>query len=87
MRFVYDPGKCASNTSKHGIDFAEAQALWSDPWLLVAPAKTEDEPRFLAIGKIRGRHWSAVFVHRGDNVRIISVRRGRRREIEHYESD
>ena len=38
-------------------------------------AKTDDEPRFLVIGKIGENHWAAVCAHRGDNVRIISVRR------------
>ena len=53
----------------------------------VAPAKTDDEPRFLVIGKIGGNHWAAVCAHRGDNVRIISVRRARKQEIDHYESN
>lgn len=87
MPFEFDSDKSAANKAKHGVDFEEAQALWNDPWLLEAPARTDDEPRFLAIGKIRGRHWSAVCVRRGDNVRVISVRRARRKEIERYEGD
>jgi uncharacterized DUF497 family protein len=87
MPFEYDPNKSAANKDKHGIDFDEAQALWRDPWLLEAPAKTVDEPRFIVIGKIREKHWAAVCIRRGDNVRIISVRRARKQEIEHYESD
>lgn len=85
MSFEYDPGKSAANKVKHGIDFAEAQALWSDPWLLEAPARTGDEPRFLVVGRLGGRHWSAICVRRGSNVRIISVRRARKKEIERYE--
>ena len=54
--------------------------------MLEAPAKTDDEPRFLVIGKIGKDHWAAICAHRGDNVRIISVRRARKQEIEHYES-
>ena len=83
--FEYDLGKSAANKAKHGIDFEEARALWSDPGLLEAPARTDDEPRFLAIGRLRGRHWSAICVRRGDNIRIISVRRARKQEIERYE--
>ena len=85
MAFEYDPGKNAANKRKHGIDFEEAQSLWDDRWLLEAPARTDDEPRFLAIGKLRDRHWSAICVRRGGNVRIISVRRARKQEIERYE--
>ena len=87
MPFEYDPNKSAANKDKHGIDFDEAQVLWRDPWLLEAPARTVDEPRFIVIGKIREKLWPAVCVRRGDNVRIISVRRARKQEIEHYESD
>ena len=86
MPFEYDPAKSVTNKAKHGIDFDEAQALWKDAWMLEAPAKTDDEPRFLVIGKIGENHWAAVCVHRGDKVRIISVRRARRQEIDHYES-
>jgi uncharacterized DUF497 family protein len=85
VQFEYDPHKSAANKTKHGIDFDEARALWDDPLLLEAPARTEDEPRFLAIGRIGGRHWSAVFVRRGESVRLISMRRARKQEIEHYE--
>jgi uncharacterized DUF497 family protein len=86
MRFEYDPQKSEANRAKHGIDFEQATALWSDPFLLEAPALTEDEPRFVAIGRIDGRHWTAVFTWREDRVRLISVRRSRRKEIETYES-
>ena len=87
MNFEYDPEKSKANKAKHGIDFEEAKALWSDERLLEAPARTDDEPRYLAVGKINGRPWSAVCVLRGGNVRIISVRRAREQEIEHYESE
>jgi uncharacterized DUF497 family protein len=40
--------------------FVEAQGLWSDPMLLEIPAKTDDEPRYLVIGLMDGKHWSAV---------------------------
>ena len=42
-------------------------------------------PRFLVLGRLGDRHWSAVCVRRGDNIRIISVRHARKREIERYE--
>ena len=87
MDFEYDPAKSASNLSKHGIDFDQAQALWDDPWMLEAPAKTEGEPRFLSIGTIGGKHWAAVWTPRGAAVRIISVRRARKEEISYYEGN
>jgi uncharacterized DUF497 family protein len=88
MKFEPDPDKSAANREKHGIDFDEAQALWDDPYLIEAPAIVTDEPRFLAVGMIGGaRRWTAVYTYRGDGMQIISVRRARKQEIDHYEGD
>jgi uncharacterized DUF497 family protein len=87
MPFEYDLHKSNSNRVKHGIGFDEAQVLWDDELHLEIPAKNLDEPRFLVIGKIAGRHWSAVITYRADNIRIISVRRSRDEEIELYENE
>jgi hypothetical protein len=86
MSFEFDPEKSAANLQKHGIDFGRAQALWNDPDLIEIPAKTEDEPRYLVIGKIDGKHWSGVITYRSEIIRIISVRRSRAEEIALYES-
>ena len=56
MQFEFDPEKSVANKAKHGIDFEEAQRIWDDPWMTDAPARTEDEPRFLTIGRIAGQH-------------------------------
>ncbi len=87
MAFEFDPAKSEANRRKHGIDFEAAKALWDDSNFLVAPARSTDEPRFLVIGVIAGRHWSAVITHRGTAIRLISVRRARDEEIERYEGD
>jgi hypothetical protein len=87
MQFEYDPGKSAENKRKHGIDFDEAQKLWADPDLVEIPARTSDEPRWLLIGKIGQKHWSAVVTRRGENIRLISARRSREEEVRIYESE
>jgi len=86
MAFEFDPGKSDRNRAKHGIDFNEAQRLWDDQNLLEIPARTEDEPRFIVIGQIDVRHWSAVVTYRSEDIRIISVRRSRDEEVVLYES-
>jgi uncharacterized DUF497 family protein len=86
MGFEYDPEKSAENKRKHGVDFEEAQALWSDSALVEIPARVSDEPRWVVIGRMAEKHWSAVITRRNDNVRIISVRRSRDEEVEIYES-
>jgi uncharacterized DUF497 family protein len=85
LEFEFDQEKSQANKEKHGIDFTEAQLLWLDDMLLEIPAHTTDEPRFLIIGKMGNKHWSAVVTYRQDRVRIISVRRSRKEEVEIYE--
>lgn len=84
--FEFDERKSRANLEKHGIDFIEAQNLWTDPDFIEIPAKTSDEPRFLVIGRIDNKHWSAVITHRSNRIRIISVRRSRKEEVQIYES-
>ncbi len=84
--FEFDEAKSQANLEKHGIDFVAAQELWKDPYLLEIRAKSEDEPRFALIGKIGDKHWSAVVTYREGRIRLISVRRSRRKEVELYES-
>ena len=86
MEFEFDESKSAANKGKHGIDFSSAQNLWRDEMLVVIPARTTDEPRFVVIGVIDGDHWSAVITYRGDTIRLISVRRSRPTEVTVYES-
>ena len=85
MEFEFDERKSWLNKTKHGIDFAEAQALWDDPELLEVPLTVEGEPRALVVGRVGGKHWSAIITYRRARVRIISVRRSRDQERALYE--
>jgi uncharacterized DUF497 family protein len=87
MDFEFDDEKSKINKEKHGIDFIEAQQIWIDPVRIEIPARTEDEPRHLVIGKIGEKCWSAVVTFRGKNIRMISGRRSRKEEIEIYEGE
>lgn len=86
MDFEFDPDKSATNLKKHGIDFPEAQTLWEDADRLLVPARTQGEARYMLVGKMGQKHWSAIFTYRGEAIRIISVRRARKEEVDAYES-
>jgi uncharacterized DUF497 family protein len=86
MEFEFDSHKNENNKKKHGIDFIEAFKLWDDPDRIEIPIHTDDEKRFVVIGKIANTYWSGIITYRGEKIRIISVRRSRREEIEIYES-
>jgi hypothetical protein len=84
-RYEFDDNKSRANLEKHGIDFQAAQELWKDPDLLEFRAISNDEDRYLVIGLIGAKHWSAVITYRNEKIRLISVRRSRRTEVELYE--
>jgi len=85
VEFEFDEAKSQSNLAKHGIDFVHAQELWLDELLIEIPAKTTDEARWIVIGVIGDKHYSAVITRREDRLRIISVRRSRTMEVALYE--
>ena len=87
MKFEYDENKSKLNKVKHGIDFEEAKKLWKDPYAFEIPSlQSEDEERFLVLGQIEGKNWTAIITYRKSNIRIISVRRSRAKEVDLYES-
>jgi uncharacterized protein len=81
MSLEWDPRKAEANYRKHGVRFADDFAITisdgeSDP----------DEMRFVSIGMgAKGRVLVVVYVHRGENFRIISVRVAEPRERSVYE--
>jgi len=87
MIFEYDENKSLINKSKHGIDFNQAKELWNDPYSFEIPSpQSEDEDRFLVLGQINLKNYTAIITYRETNVRIISVRRSRDKEKKLYES-
>lgn len=67
-----------------------AFSIWVGPYVLLGsiieiPLKTGDEARFLVIGKIAEKHWSAIITYRSEKARLISVRRSRKEEVDIYE--
>jgi len=83
--FEFDESKSRANKEKHGIDFLEARDIWLDGNLLRIAARSEEEPRFVFIGVLDGKHWSAIVTYRGETIRLISVRRARDEEVQAYE--
>lgn len=53
---------------------------------LEIPARSPGKPRWVVIGQIDGRTWSAIVTKRRGFIRIISVRRARQAEEALYES-
>ena len=87
MEFEFDENKSQSNLDKHGIDFLEAQKIWDDLDRAEARSDIGEEKRFIVIGRINLKSWSAIITYREGKTRIISVRRSRKEEISIYDSN
>jgi len=87
MKFEWDPDKSVINNAKHGIDFVSAQSLWVDENRIEIHASYPVEDRWILIAKCADKVWAAVYTVRSDTIRIISVRRARKREVDLYEKE
>lgn len=83
MEFEYDLNKSATNKQKHGVDFEEAKAIWSEDNVIL-PAITKGEQRYMIIGKIKANIYSCIFTIRKKKIRIISCRKSGEKERRIY---
>jgi uncharacterized DUF497 family protein len=86
VSFEWDPQKAASNAKKHGIEFADAVAVFDDgSAVTIADEDSEDEERWVTIGvDAFQRMLVVVYTWRETNIRVISARRATRREQATY---
>jgi uncharacterized protein len=76
MDAEWDARKAAINRRKHGIDFADAIGVVTDPLAVTLIDDEAGEDRFVTIGRdTLGRIMVVVYTWAGENVRLISARR------------
>ena len=87
MGFLFDPKKAAVNLRKHGVAFAEAEAVFFDPLaLVVSDPDAQGEDRFVRIGTTaEGELLVVVYTERQGEFRLVSARRATRKERRDYE--
>jgi hypothetical protein len=83
----FDPKKDAANLRKHGVSLSEADGVLNDPLAItVEDESAKGEQRFVTIGmNVVGSLMVVIHSPRGDDVRIISVRKTDPRERRDYE--
>lgn len=88
MIITFDPTKDRRNLSKHKLSLTEAKNLEWD-WLLAAPDTRFDygELRMIGYAPIGTRIFCVVFVDRGDERQIISLRKANNREVKRYANE
>ena len=89
-RFEWDPLKEAYNLDKHGVTFEEAATVFADPFAITIPdpIHSNGELREILLGRtIYGVITVVSFTVRRNVVRIISARKGDRKERKQYEKN
>ena len=84
MTFEYDINKSNINEKKHGINFEQVEQLFYDKNAIIYPSNFTTEKRFYATGLIGEKFYTAIITFRNENIRIISTRRARKKEIAYY---
>ena len=81
MLLEFDEAKSARNLKERGIGFERFADMDLETAVMVEDARTDyGERRVRLFGYIDGRFHVAVITYRGDNVRVISLRRANQRE-------
>jgi uncharacterized DUF497 family protein len=84
----FDPAKNAANIAKHGVSLADGDGVLLDPLALtVEDSTSRGEQRWQTIGiNSFGELMIVVWTHRGNDVRLISVRKPEPKERRDYET-
>jgi uncharacterized protein len=84
----FDPAKNAANISKHGVSLADGDGVLLDPLALtVEDSTSRGEQRWQTIGvNSFGELMIVVWTNRGNDVRLISVRKPEPKERRDYET-
>ncbi len=75
----------SKNKAKHGIFFDAIEAFdWDDPVIVDRTRREDGEARHAAIGSLHGKLHTVIFTWRGEDLRIISLRRANAKEEKIY---
>lgn len=88
MQFDWDNKKAATNLTKHGVSFEEAQTVFDDPFYVdfYDPNHSVAEERYIIVGVSQQKRLLVVaYTERHNTVRLISAREATRKEQADYE--
>ncbi len=84
--YEWDETKNQYNQSKHGLSFDDAEIVFVGPCVTFEDNRFDyGEPRFITLGRLEGRVVVVTHTLRGARMRIISMRKGNRREEKDYQ--
>ncbi len=85
MKYEWHEAKNRKNIAKHGLSFEDAEQVFSGPCVTFEDTRfSYGEDRFVTLGLLAGRLVVIAHARRDEGTRIISMRKGNRREQEIY---
>ena len=81
--FEWDEKKRLQTIEKHGIDFISATELFEQRYYTY-PSSRDGEERYVAIGVMHTEIIAVAYTKRGEVIRLITARKARKNEREHY---
>ena len=85
MKFTWNEFKRLTNLRKHGINFDDANRVFSGPMLIFEDTREDyGEHRMIGVGLLGSRIVLAVYVETDDEIRMISMREATRDEADQY---
>lgn len=88
MEVIYDAAKDAINKKKHGVSLTDvARIAWDAALTWQDTRHDHEEARIVALAPIGERLYCVVYVERGKDRRIISLRKANHREFDFYEQE
>jgi uncharacterized DUF497 family protein len=81
MQLSWDEAKRQVNLHKHGLDFADASAVFGGTTFTFEDDRFDyREQRFITLGLLHGRVVIIAHTEHNDEIRMISMREGTKRE-------
>ena len=85
MKVEFDPDKSQRNIAERQLSFELAEAFeWETALIWEDNRQDYGEIRFCALGYIGVRIYHLVFTLRSGRIRVISLRKANRREVQRY---
>jgi uncharacterized DUF497 family protein len=87
MNFEWDEAKRLKNIDQHDVDFIDTADFFTIPQSVICTdtRRQYDEDRLILFCEKDGVLFQTVYTIRGERIRIISSRRGNKRERRRYE--
>lgn len=86
MKYEWDETKNQKNVAKHGLSFEDADLVFAGPCVTFEDDRfAYGEERLITLGLLAGRLVVIAHSPRDNGTRIISMRKGNRREQEIYQ--